>query len=123
VRLAATINQLEQLVQVKLILACEPLGYVDSKACAAQALRPPARPPRAATSRILRGFAADPHGHSQALGAADFERRQQHQHKRRRGDNTMSPDERDRKMLLGGQAALGGRPAGGTSRRSRLAAL
>jgi hypothetical protein len=66
VRRAATINQFEQLVQVKLIVACESLGYVSSKACAAQALRPPARPPRAATSRILWGLAADPHGQSQA---------------------------------------------------------
>jgi hypothetical protein len=63
---AAAINQLEQLVQVNLTLAGEPLGKSSRKACAQQALRPPARPPRANTGRILWRLAADTHKHSQA---------------------------------------------------------
>jgi hypothetical protein len=123
IRRAAAIHQLEQLVQINPILAREPLGQITGKSGASQALHPPPLPPRPIASRALWRLVTDTHRHPVSLGAADLERRQQHQHERRRGDKTMSPDERDREMLLGRQAALGDRPAGGAGRGSRLAAL
>lgn len=60
---AATINQLEQLVQIDLTLAHEPLGEITGKSCAPQALRPPTHPSCPIAGRILRGLAADTHRH------------------------------------------------------------